>query len=99
MRLWIATLTVCSFLIGFFTCKVIKEGSKGSGEYFYSESYHNPERIVYHSTSTCPAIRNGVTIGLFFKNIDWRMNNSSFCPKCMDDTLMIKCTEWLDNIQ
>lgn len=99
MRIWIAVLTICSFLIGFLVCKVTEWESRGSGEYFYSESLDHPERIIYHSTLHCPAISNGVTIGQFFKDMNMRISNSSFCTKCMDDTLMMKCSEWLDNIQ
>ena len=95
----IVAISLCCFFIGFFTSKAVEDYSKGSGEYFYSESLDHPERIIYHSTSKCPAIKNGVTIGQFFENPIWRESNSSFCTKCMDDSLMIKCSKWLDSRQ
>lgn len=86
---------ILSYFCGIYTDKLVVDNMKGKGDYFYSESLHDPERIIYHSTSRCPKIKNGVTIGQFFKYPSWRFSMSSFCPKCMDDTLMEKCSIWL----
>ena len=52
--------------------------------------------MVFHSIPNCKAIKNGVTIDRAFKDSTYRANNSSFCPKCMDEELIEKCMDFLD---
>lgn len=81
------------------------ESKKGDGTNFYSEEIEG-ERInalqtvgggiIYHSTPNCEAIRNGVTENRAYTDSTYRMNHSSFCPKCMDEKLIEKCQAFLE---
>lgn len=81
------------------------ESKKGDGNNFYSEEIEG-ERInalqtvgggiIYHSTPNCEAIRNGVTENRAYADSTYRMNHSSFCPKCMDEKLIKKCQVFLE---
>jgi len=82
-----------------------KENPKGNGDHFYAEemsegrnSYGYPIRqyFVYHSTPNCKAIENGVVKDRGYTNAKYRHSNSRFCPKCMDNTLISMCEEWLN---
>ena len=82
------------------------ESKKGDGTNFYSEEIEG-ERInalqtigggiIYHSTPNCEAIRNGVTENRAYTDSTYRMNHSSFCPKCMDEKLIKKCQVFLED--
>lgn len=78
------------------------ENPKGDGINFYAEelefkkkdryySYH----MIYHSTPNCKAIVNGVYRNRAYTDSTYRMSNSIFCPKCMDDSLINKCNIFL----
>ena len=54
------------------------------------------DRIIYHSTPNCEAIKNGVTENQAYTDSTYRMNHSSFCPKCMDENLIKKCQVFLE---
>ena len=89
------------------------ENPKGNGDNFYAEKIVENQgqsggaygvsfpitraRIVYHSTPNCPSIEYGVKMDVAFLDSAARVNNSSFCPKCMDEKLIIKCQDFLDN--
>lgn len=81
------------------------ENKKGDGTNFYSEEIEGErinalqtmgDRIIYHSTPNCEAIRNGVTENRVYTDSTYRMNHSTFCPKCMDARLIKKCQTFLE---
>lgn len=88
------------------------ENPKGNGNNFFAEEFVvnqgqissmfgetpiNRTSIVYHSTPNCPAIENGVKMDVALSDSTSRVNNSSFCPKCMDEVLIRKCQDFLDS--
>lgn len=80
------------------------ETPKGNGLHFYAEkkfenlnSYpYSRATMIYHSTTNCKYIENGVKVDVVFTDSATRKNNSIFCSKCMDDYLMKKCTDFLN---
>lgn len=82
------------------------ENPKGDGEHFYGETVTesrgsvngypiNQSYVIYHSTPNCKAIENGVDMDRAFTDSTYRMNNSKFCPRCMDTKLINKCERFL----
>ena len=78
------------------------ENPKGNGINFYAEEFNesrgsfngmsiNHQYMIYHSTPNCKAIVNGVARDRAYTDSTYRMSNSKFCPKCMDNTLIRKC--------
>ena len=51
--------------------------------------------IMYHSIPDCNAIENGVSKNRAYSDSTYRMNNSVFCPKCMNDYLIELCEAFL----
>ncbi len=82
------------------------ENPKGDGSSFYAEEFTeyrgnvsgipiNRSRMVYHSTPNCKAIENGVSMDRAYTDSTYRMNHSTFCPKCMDKRLIKLCERFL----
>ena len=83
------------------------ENPKGTGEHFYAEEItENRGKLsngfpiirshkIYHSTPDCPSIQNGIQRDVAYVDSAYRFNNSTFCPKCMDDRLIRKCEVFL----
>lgn len=75
--------------------KKIYENPKGNGFAWYAESINNGYDFLYHSTSACPNIRNGIRENWGFTNPRQRRQHSQFCPKCMDSNLIRMCQNYL----
>ncbi len=71
------------------------ENPKGNGSIWYAESINNGKDYLYHSTSICPNIRNGINENWGFTNPNYRRQHSQFCPKCMDSYLIRMCQTYL----
>ena len=71
------------------------ENPKGDGSAWYAETINNGRDNLYHSTSKCPNIRNGINENWGFTNPKYRKQHSQFCPKCMDSYLIRMCQEYL----
>ena len=71
------------------------ENPKGNGYIWYAESINNGNDYLYHSTSICPNIRNGIIENCGFANHNYRKQHSQFCPKCMDAYLIRMCQAFL----
>ena len=71
------------------------ENPKGDGSVWYAESINDGRDNLYHSTSKCPNIRNGINENWGFTNPNYRKQHSQFCPKCMDSYLIRMCREYL----
>lgn len=82
------------------------ENPKGNGIIFFAEEKSDTRAnvfgnnvthsyMVYHSTPNCEAIKNGVSMDRAYTDSTYRMNNSVFCPKCMDNALIRKCEMFL----
>lgn len=71
------------------------ENPKGDGSIWYAESINNDKDYLYHSTSECPYIRNGINENWGFTNPSYRKQHSQFCPKCMDSYLIRMCKAYL----
>lgn len=82
------------------------KNKKGDGSNFYAEEKtgaranllgHNitHDYIMYHSIPDCNAIENGVSKNRAYSDSTYRMNNSVFCPKCMNDYLIELCEAFL----
>lgn len=84
----------------------VDENPKGDGSSFYAEEFTdyrgnvsgipiNRSWMVYHSTPNCKAIENGVSMNRAYTDSTYRMNYSTFCPKCMDTRLIKLCERFL----
>lgn len=71
------------------------ENPKGDGSEWYAETVNNGADFLYHSTSICPNIRNGIRKNWGFINPKQRKQRSQFCSKCMDAFLIKKCEDYL----
>lgn len=71
------------------------ENPKGDGSVWYTEPINDGRDNLYHSTSKCPNIRNGINENWGFTNPNYRKQHSQFCPKCMDSYLIRMCQEYL----
>lgn len=71
------------------------ENPKGDGSAWYAEPINNGSDNLYHSTYTCPYIRNGINKDWGFANSNYRKQHSYFCSKCMDDNLIRMCEDFL----
>lgn len=71
------------------------ENPKGDGSVWYAETINNGSDNLYHSTSACPFIRNGINMNWGFTNPRQRKQHSQFCPKCMDSSLIRMCEAYL----
>lgn len=82
------------------------EHKKGDGTNFYAEEKTGTranllgknlthDYIMYHSIPDCNAIENGVSKNRAYSDSTYRMNNSVFCPKCMNDYLIELCETFL----
>ena len=82
------------------------ENKKGNGSNFYAEEKTGTrtnllgnnithDYIMYHSIPDCNAIENGVSKNRAYSDSTYRMNNSVFCPKCMNDYLIELCEVFL----
>lgn len=82
------------------------ENKKGNGSNFYAEEKTGTranllgnnithDYIMYHSVPDCNAIKNGVSKNRAYTDSTYRMNNSVFCPKCMNDYLIEQCEAFL----
>lgn len=67
----------------------------GDGSAWYAETINNGFDYLYHSTSMCPYIRNGINKNWSFTNPNKRKQHSQFCSKCMDSFLISKCENYL----
>lgn len=105
-QIFIAASTIVTVLITFFSGYFLgyhngtndtinkSENKKGDGINFYSEEIEGG--IIYHSTPNCEAIRNGVTENRAYTDSTYRMDYSTFCPKCMDEGLIKACQIFLE---
>ena len=71
------------------------QNPKGDGSAWYAESINNGNDYLYHSTSSCPYIRNGINKNWGFTNAYTRKQHSQFCSKCMDSYLINFCKIYL----
>ena len=82
------------------------KNKKGDGSNFYAEEKTGTrtnllgnnithDYIMYHSIPDCNAIENGVSKNRAYSDSTYRMNNSVFCPKCMNDYLIELCEVFL----
>lgn len=67
------------------------ENPKGDGSAWYAETINNGSDLLYHSTSACPYIRNGINKNWGFTSPRQRKQHSLFCSKCMDSNLIRMC--------
>lgn len=73
----------------------LSDNIKGDGKNWYVEC--NGNENIYHSTLKCKKINNSIQINIGFNNKQSRISQSKFCSKCMDENLMLKCSEWLQS--
>ena len=71
------------------------ENPKGDGSVWYAEPINNGADYLYHSTTACPNIRNGINENWGFRFQFAREQHSQFCPKCMDSDLINMCKAYL----
>ena len=71
------------------------ENPKGDGSTWYAEAINNGKDNLYHSTSNCPYIKNGINENWGFTDHRYRKQHSQFCSKCMDSSLIKMCQEYL----
>lgn len=71
------------------------QNPKGDGSFWYAEAINNDKDYIYHSTSACPNIRNGINENWGFTNATYRKQHSQFCSKCMDSNLIRMCQAYL----
>ena len=71
------------------------QNPKGDGSFWYAEATNNDKDYIYHSTSACPNIRNGINVNWGSTNPTYRKQHSQFCSKCMDSNLIRMCQAYL----
>lgn len=80
------------------------ESPKGDGSHFYTEpTINNQGRVLsctYHSTTKCSGITNGIRKDSYatdYSEYGMRRVSCFFCSKCMDDNLITKYSEKIEN--